>query len=160
MNDNNARAAREGAKDILLTTDVARFDLDRIFGFLHHDAYWCKGLPRPVFDRSIEHSLCFGAFMPGGEQAGFARIISDRATFAHLCDVFVFPAWRGRGIGKALVEAVLAHPDLRGLRRITLSTSDASGLYARYGFRPLARPERLMEIANPRAYQGKEGAPA
>jgi GNAT superfamily N-acetyltransferase len=98
--------------------------------------------------------------MPSGEQAGFARIISDRATFAHLCDVFVFPAWRGRGVGKALVEAVLGHPHLEGLRRFTLSTSDAAELYARYGFRPPARPERLMEIANPRAYQDKEGARA
>jgi GNAT superfamily N-acetyltransferase len=157
MNDENMK---ERPKDIIVSTDVSRFDVDRIFGFLHHEAYWCKGLPRPVFDRSIEHSLCFGAFMPDGEQAGFARIISDRATFAHLCDVFVFSAWRGRGIGKALVEAVLAHPHLKGLRRLTLSTADASELYARYGFRPPARPERLMEIANPRAYQEKEGAPA
>ena len=151
---------KEGAKGIIVSTDVSRFELDHIYDFLHHEAYWCKGLPRSVFDRSIEHSLCFGAFMPSGEQAGFARIISDRATFAHLCDVFVFRAWRGRGIGKALVEAVLAHPHLDGLRRFTLSTSDASELYARYGFRPPARPERLMEIANPRAYQDKEGARA
>ena len=160
MNEKNAKATREGAKDIVITTDVARFELDRIYAFLCHEAYWCKGLPRRVFDRSIEHSLCFGAFMPGGEQAGFARIISDRATFAHLCDVFVFPAWRGRGIGKSLVKAVLAHPHLKGLRRFTLSTSDASELYRRYGFRPPARPERLMELANPQAYQNKEATPA
>ena len=151
---------KEHAREIVISTDVSRFDLDRIFSFLHHEAYWCKGLPRPVFNRSITHSLCFGAFMPPGEQAGFARIISDRATFAHLCDVFVFREWRGRGVGKSLIEAVLAHPDLKGLRRFTLSTSDASQLYARYGFRPPARPERLMEIANPCAYQEIEGAPA
>jgi GNAT superfamily N-acetyltransferase len=150
----------DSAKDIIVSTDVSRFELDRIYDFLHHEAYWCKGLPRPVFDRSIKHSLCFGALLPDGEQAGFARIISDRATFAHLCDVFVFPAWRGRGVGKALVKAVLGHPHLEGLRRFTLSTSDAAELYARYGFRPPARPERLMEIANPRAYQDKEGARA
>ncbi len=156
----SGKSMEASARDILVSTDVSRFDLDRIFAFLHHEAYWCKGLPRPVFDRSIEHSLCFGAFTRNGEQVGFARIISDRATFAHLCDVFVFSAWRGRGIGKALVEAVLAHPQLEGLRRFTLSTADAAELYARYGFRPPARPERLMELAKPQAYQGKERAPA
>ncbi|MBV9112331.1 MAG: GNAT family N-acetyltransferase [Hyphomicrobiales bacterium] len=154
------RKKEESAKHIVVSTDVSLFDLDRIHGFLHHEAYWCKGLPREVFDRSLAHSLCFGAFLPNGEQAGFARIISDRATFAHLCDVFVFPAWRGQGISKALIEAVLAHPHLKGLRRFTLSTTDASQLYARYGFRRPAQPERLMEIASPRAYEEKEGGAA
>jgi GNAT superfamily N-acetyltransferase len=148
------------AQDIVVSTDISRFDLDRVHGFLSREAYWCKGLPRAVFERSLPHSLCFGAFTPEGEQAGFARIISDRATFAHLCDVFVFPAWRGRGIGKVMIEAILAHPDLKGLRRFTLSTADAGALYARYGFRPPARPERLMEIANPRVYEHQEGASA
>ncbi|MBV9137950.1 MAG: GNAT family N-acetyltransferase [Hyphomicrobiales bacterium] len=157
MNDGKSKG---GATEIVISTDMSRFELDRIHRFLQHEAYWCRGLPRDVFDRSIAHSLCFGAFLASGEQAAFARIISDRATFAHLCDVFVFPHWRGQGISKALIETVLAHPQLKGLRRFTLSTSDASELYARYGFRPPARPDRLMEIANPRAYLDEEGATA
>jgi len=138
---------------VTVTTDVSRFELDRIYGFLSREAYWCKGLPRQVFDRSVAHSLCFGAFTEEGRQAGFARIIGDEATFAYLCDVFVYPEFRGRGISKAMMEAIVAHPALQGLRRLMLATADASELYARYGFRPLARPERMMEIADPQVYQ-------
>jgi GNAT superfamily N-acetyltransferase len=156
----SAMKTSDGAIEIAISTDVSRFDLERIHAWLSREAYWCKGLSRAVFERSLEHSLCFGAFTPEGEQAGFARIISDRTTFAHLCDVFVFPAWRGRGIGKAMIEAILSHPHLRGLRRFTLSTCDAGALYARYGFHPPARPERLMEITNPRVYEHQEDASA
>jgi GNAT superfamily N-acetyltransferase len=138
---------------IVVSTDVSRFDLDRVHAWLSREAYWCKGLPRSVFDRSIRHSLCFGAFTAVGEQAGFARVITDQATFAYLTDVFVFPAFRGQGISKAMMEAVAEHPALQGLRRFMLATTDAAALYARYGFRPLAEPQRLMEISNPRIYQ-------
>jgi GNAT superfamily N-acetyltransferase len=152
----NGQKASEGADEIVISTDVSRFDLDRIHAFLSAEAYWCKGLPRSVFDRSVEHSLCFGAFAADGEQAGFARIITDRATFAYLCDVFVFPAFRGFGIGKRMVEAIMAHADLQGLRRFMLATADAGALYARYGFHPPVKPERLMEITNPRVYESEE----
>ncbi|MFI5015545.1 MAG: GNAT family N-acetyltransferase [Hyphomicrobiales bacterium] len=148
-----ARNGPAQAPEIVISTDVSRFDLDRVHAWLSREAYWCKGLPRSVFDRSVRHSLCFGAFTPAGEQTGFARIVSDQATFAYLCDVFVFPAFRGRGISKAMMEAIVAHPGLQGLRRFMLATSDAGALYARYGFRPLAKPERLMEIGNPDIYQ-------
>jgi GNAT superfamily N-acetyltransferase len=144
------------AQEIVVSTDISRFDLARVHAWLASEAYWCKGLPRTVFDRSVEHSICFGAFTSSGEQAGFARIVSDQATYAYLCDVFVFPAFRGWGISKAMMEAVIAHPAMQGLRRIMLATSDASGLYARYGFRALATPERLMEITNPRIYERQE----
>jgi GNAT superfamily N-acetyltransferase len=137
---------------IAISTDPSRFDLDRIHAWLERDAYWCKGLPRAVFERSLRHSLCFGARL-AGEQAGFARVVTDRATFAYLCDVFVDPAFRKRGVSKAMMEAIAAHPDLQGLRRFMLATSDAGGLYARYGFRPLASPDRFMEVAVPNIYQ-------
>ena len=152
---------RDSAKDIIVSTDVSRFELDRIYDFLHHEAYWCKGLPRPVFDRSIKHSLCFGAFTAG---RGTGRICTD-----HLGSRYFRPsvrrlrlpclAWTRDRQG-ARRGGSRAIPISKGLRRFTLSTSDAAELYARYGFRPPARPERLMEIANPRAYQDKEGARA
>jgi GNAT superfamily N-acetyltransferase len=147
------RDSAKSTEAIVVSTDVSRFDLDRIHAWLSHEAYWCKGLPRSVFDRSIKHSICFGALTSSGDQAGFARIVTDQATFAYLCDVFVYPAFRGRGISKAMMEAITAHPGLQGLRRFMLATADAGGLYARYGFRPLAAPERLMEITDPQVYQ-------
>jgi GNAT superfamily N-acetyltransferase len=130
--------------DIDIVTDPAAMDLDLVFRWLSEDAYWSLGRTRDVFDRSIRESLCFGALDPGG-QLGFARIVTDRATFAWLCDVFVSPAARGRGIGRRLLDAVAAHPDLQTVRRILLATRDAHGLYARHGFQPLAEPARWME---------------
>jgi N-acetylglutamate synthase-like GNAT family acetyltransferase len=153
MNDGKAS---EHAADIVVSTDISRFDLERIYAWLHAEAYWCKGLPRDVFDRAIRHSLCFGALTSKGEQTGFARIISDQATYAYLCDVFVFPQFRGKGISKAMMEAITADPRLQGLRRVMLATSDAHELYAQYGFKPLASPERLMEKTRPRAYERQE----
>ncbi|SDR48387.1 Acetyltransferase (GNAT) domain-containing protein [Rhizobiales bacterium GAS113] len=147
------QTASKAEAEIVISTDPARFDLDRIHAWLEREAYWCKGLPRAVFDRSLRHSLCFGALTAAGEQAGFARIVTDRATFAYLCDVFVDPAFRKRGVSKALMDAVIAHPDLQGLRRFMLATADAGGLYARYGFQPLAQPGRFMEISVPNIYQ-------
>jgi len=99
-------------------------------------------------ERSIEHSLCFGAFH-GRRQAGFARVITDFATIAYIADVFVVPEHRGRGVSKLLLRAILAHPDLRRLRRLLLATRDAHGLYAQFGFKPLAHPEHFMTIHNP-----------
>lgn len=136
-----------------ISTDPARLDRDLVHRFLSVEAYWARGIPRDVVDRSIDNSLCFGLYR-GAEQVGFARVVTDRAAIAYLGDVFIVQAHRGRGLGKWLVETVMAHPDLQGLRRFMLGTEDAHSLYERFGFRSLANPERMMEIASP--YEGPE----
>lgn len=139
------------AETIDVDTDKTRLDLDVIHGFLT-ESYWAAGVPRAVVERSIAHSLCFGLYVDR-RQAGFARIISDYATFAYLADVFVLERHRGRGLSKRLMDAIVAHPQLQGLRRWSLATRDAHGLYAQYGFTPLASPERYMERLNPGVYR-------
>ena len=129
--------------DILVTTDPARLDLDVIHGFLS-ESYWAPGVPREVVERSIRHSICFGA-LEGERQVGFARVISDRATYAYVSDVFVLPGHRGRGIGKRLMACITTHPELQGLRLWSLFTRDAHGLYRQYGFHEARHPDRLME---------------
>ena len=129
---------------ITVTTDPSRLDLDVIHGFLA-SSYWAKGIPREVVERAVRHSLCFGAF-EGGRQVGFTRVITDFATHAYVSDVFVLPSHRGRGVGTRLMAAVMAHPDLQGLRRWTLFTRDAHALYRKFGFAEGRHPERLMEI--------------
>jgi len=133
-----------GSHDIVVTTDRSRFDLDVIHGYLAR-SYWAHGIPRELVARAMDHSLCFGAF-EGTRQVGFARVISDRATFAYVSDVFVVESHQGRGVGKRLMAAIMAHPELQGLRRWTLVTRDAHGLYRQYGFREPRYPERLMEV--------------
>jgi GNAT superfamily N-acetyltransferase len=132
------------AKSIEVTTDRSRLDLDVIHGFLT-TSYWARGIPRDVVARSLEHSLCFGAF-DEGRQVGFARVISDRTTFAYICDVFALESHRGSGVGKSLMAAIMSHPELQGLRRWTLFTRDAHGLYRQFGFGAPVHPERLMEV--------------
>jgi N-acetylglutamate synthase-like GNAT family acetyltransferase len=127
----------------VISTDRSRVDLDVVHGFLTEEAYWSRGVSRETVSRSIENSICFGLYQ-GGEQAGFARVITDRTTAAYLVDVFVLSGHRSRGLGKWLVETVLAHPDLQGLRRFFLGTADAHSLYERYGFRPID-PRLMME---------------
>lgn len=134
-----------------ISTDPARLDRDFIHRFLA-SSYWAQGIPRALVDKAIDHSLNFGLYDAEGRQIGFARLITDRATFAYLADVFVDEAERGRGLGKALMAAVTAHPDLQGLRRHLLATRDAHGLYAQFGFRPLTWPDRLMEILDLEVY--------
>jgi GNAT superfamily N-acetyltransferase len=134
-----------------ISTDPARLDLGVIHDFITQ-SYWAPASPRELIERAIRHSLCFGVYLAGA-QVGFARVISDYTTFAYLADVFVLPAHRGRGLSKALVAAALAHPELQGLRRWMLVTADAQGLYRRFGFQPLAQPERHMEIHQPAIYQ-------
>ena len=131
-----------------VSTDAARLNRALTHRFLHDDSYWARGIPRDVVDRAIDNSLCFGLYHDGA-QVGFARVVTDRAAIAYLADVFVLEPHRGRGQGKRLIEAALAHPDLQGLRRFFLGTADAHELYERYGFRPLADPDRMMEIARP-----------
>jgi GNAT superfamily N-acetyltransferase len=132
------------ANAIEVTTDRSRFDLDVIHGFLTK-SYWAQGISRDVVARAIDHSLCFAGF-DGEAQVGFARVITDRATFAYVSDVFVLESHRGRGVGKILMAAIVSHPELQGLRRWTLFTRDAHGLYRQYGFREARYPERLMEV--------------
>lgn len=129
--------------DARISTDVDAIDLDLVHGFLT-TAYWSPGVSRETVERAIQHSLCFGVYR-GDEQIGFARVVTDRATFAYLADVFIVDAQRGRGLGAWLIETILAHPDLQGLRRWTLATRDAHGLYRQFGFTALTDPSRLME---------------
>jgi GNAT superfamily N-acetyltransferase len=128
--------------------DPGRLDVDAIHAFLARDAYWSAGIPRDVLSRAIAGSLNFGLY-GNGAQVGFARVVSDKATFAWLCDVYVLPDHRGHGLGHWLVRAALDHPDLQGLRRIMLATSDAHRIYADCGFAPLSDPQRWMAIATP-----------
>ncbi len=134
-----------------LSTDPARLDLNVIHGFISQ-SYWAKGMPRELVDRMVKNSLCFGVYHATG-QVGFARVISDYTTFAYVADVFVLSEHRGRGLSKALVQAILAHPDLQQLRRWMLVTLDAHGLYEQHGFKPVAHPERHMEIHQPGIYE-------
>ena len=129
-----------------ISTDPARLDVAVVHRYLSEEAYWSPGVARAVVERAIANSLCFGLYAPDGAQAGFARAVTDRAAWAYLADVFVLEGHRGRGLGVWLVETILAHPDLQGLRRIELATADAHGLYARFGFEPLKRVERFMAI--------------
>jgi GNAT superfamily N-acetyltransferase len=138
--------------DLDISTDKARLDLELVYRYLSEASTWAIGIPRATFERSIEHSLCFGAYV-GGQQVGFARVVSDFATFGNLVDVFVLPDYRARGYSKRLMEAVLGHPRLQGLRRMTLATGDAHGLYAQYGFTPPARPQSMMERYFPDIYK-------
>jgi len=136
-----------------ITTETAELDLPLIHRFLSEQTYWAKAIPFAVVERAVAHSLCFGGFL-GTRQIAFARVISDYATFANLVDVFVLPAHRGKGYSKALMNAVFAHPQLQGLRRFTLATGDAHGLYARFGFTAPAHPGTLMERYVPDIYAG------
>lgn len=120
-----------------------RVDLDVVHRYLSEESYWARGIPRELVERSIRHSIPFSAF-DGDAQVGFARVISDRATYAYIADVFVLPEYRGRGISKAIMAAINAHPELQGLRRWSLVTRDAHGLYEQFGFTPLDVPERHM----------------
>ena len=124
--------------------DPGRVDLDVVQGFLS-GSYWAEGVPRDVVKRSVANSLNLGLYH-GGSQVGLTRAVTDRATFAWVADVFVLPEHRGRGLAHWMVETLLAHPDLVGLRRWILATSDAHQVYADCGFTPLAAPERFMEI--------------
>src|SRR5438045_2675304 len=139
--------------DFEISTDPARIDVDLVHEFLT-SSYWAQGIPVETVQRSIENSISFGIYH-GGQQVGFARIISDLATFAYLADVFVLPTHRGRGLSRWLMECIVGHPDLQGLRRWMLGTQDAHGLYAKYGFTAVQSPEIWMEMHRPDVYAKK-----
>ena len=128
-----------------ITTDPWRLDVAVIHNFLAVESYWSPGIPRAVVERAIENSLCFGVYH-GAAQVGFARVVTDKATFALLADLFIVAAHRGKGLSKWLMRCIVAHEDLQGLRRLLLLTSDAHGLYRQFGFKELGNPSRFMEV--------------
>jgi GNAT superfamily N-acetyltransferase len=139
------------ATDYDITLDPARIDVAATHAFLA-GSYWAAGIPLPLVRKAIDNSLCVAAFA-GGAQVGFARVVTDRATFAYLADVYVLEAHRGRGLSRRLVAALLEHPELQGLRRLMLVTRDAHGLYEKFGFTARAHPTRVMELHRPDAYR-------
>jgi GNAT superfamily N-acetyltransferase len=135
-----------------ISTDPKKLDLLAIHDYLTHRSYWSEGIPFEIMQRSFEHSLCFGVY-ENNQQVGFARVITDRTTFAYLADVFILEPYRGRGLSKWLLQCIMRHPDLQGLRRWGLVTRDAHGLYAQFGFTSLKHPEWMMEISHPEIYK-------
>src|SRR5262249_28232284 len=136
-----------------ISTDPARIDVRTVHQFLTK-SYWAKGIPVETVQRSIAHSLCFAIYHQS-QQIGFARVVSDRATFAYLADVFILEPYRGRGLSKWLMECIVGHSELQGLRRWILATRDAQSLYRQYGFTELKAPERWMELHRPDVYAAK-----
>lgn len=131
----------------LISTDPARLDVDAICDFLTR-AYWAKGRPRERTERALANSLVFGVY-DGDQQIGLARVVTDFAIFAYLCDVFIHEDYRARGLGKWLMQTIMEHPDLQGLRRWTLATNDAHGLYRQFGFDTFVEPQKWMERFRP-----------
>lgn len=134
-----------------ISDDAARIDVRAVHAFLHR-AYWSKNIPLQIVQRAVQASLCIGVYAPNGGQVGFCRLISDYTTFCYVADVYVLEEHRGRGLSKAMMRAALEHPRLQGLRRWSLVTHDAQGLYAQLGFRLVAHPERHMEKLDPEIY--------
>lgn len=130
------------SENLTVSTDPTRLDVDAICDFLSR-SYWANDRPRERIERSLANSLVFGMY-DGGKQIGLARVVTDYATFAWLCDVFIEDAYRGKGLGKWLMQTILSHPDLQGLRRWLLATRDAHELYSQFGWKPLEKPERWM----------------
>ena len=128
-----------------ISTDKSRLDVAMIHRYLSEESYWAKDIPRDLVERAIENSICFGAY-DADQQVGFARVVTDRAAFAYIGDVFVLDSHRGRGVAKQLMQAIRDHPDLQRLRRWHLLTRDAHALYRQFGFQDLAKPEMHMEI--------------
>jgi len=135
-----------------ISCELSDMDLEAIHAFISRSD-WAKGIPKKTLKTAIEHSLCFGVFDDQGQQVGFARTVTDCATYAYLADVYILEAHRGLGLSKWLMTEVVSHPKLQGLRRITLATLDAHGLYEKFGFKPLPKPEIFMESWNPTVYE-------
>jgi len=135
-------------KGFNISTDQSLLDFEMIYKYLSEDSYWAKGVPTETVKKALANSFCFGIYKHN-TQVGLARVITDKATFAYICDVFVLPGYRGLGLSKWLLQTIAANPELQGLRRWTLATADAHGLYSQFGFTPLTRPERWMEKHKP-----------
>ncbi len=136
-----------------ISTDRRKLDVEAIHSYLT-SSYWSPGIPRSTVEKALSNSICFGLYH-GANQVGLTRVITDTATYAYLCDVYILEEHRGKDLGKWLMQNVLSHPDLQGLRRFTLATRDAHGLYAQFGFQPLGDPARHMEISIPDIYRAK-----
>lgn len=134
-----------------ISTDIEKIDVAFVHRYLSQESYWAKGIPMAIVQKSIENSVCFGIYA-GEKQVGFARVLTDKATYGYLADVFIDKSYRRRGLSRWLMECILEHPELQGFRRWLLATADAHGLYAQSGFKPLAKPERWMELHNPDVY--------
>ncbi|MFY0254504.1 GNAT family N-acetyltransferase [Chitinophaga sp. 30R24] len=137
-----------------ITSDKTRFDLHAIHHYLAHESYWSKDISLDIVAKMVKGAVCVGVFH-GTAQVGFARAITDRATFAYLADVYILAPHRGKGLSKAMVRALLTHPELQGLRRWLLVTSDAHGLYSQFGFTAIPNPEKFMTLYNPDIYTKK-----
>jgi GNAT superfamily N-acetyltransferase len=135
-----------------ISTDKAKLDLKAVHHFLATQSYWCLNIPFEKVEKAAANSLCFGLYN-NAEQVGYARVITDYSTVAYLGDVYVLSAYRGRGLSKWLLQTIMAHPELQGLRRWILATKDAHGLYKQYGWQPVANPEKWMEVHNKDAYK-------
>lgn len=138
--------------EYVISTDQARINIPLVHGYLANESYWAKNIPYETVEKAIANSLCFGVYKTN-EQVGFARVITDKATVAYLGDVFILPEHRGRELSKRLMEAIMGHPELQGLRRWILLTQDAHELYKKYGWKEIAEPARWMEWHNKNIYQ-------
>ena len=143
-------------KGFLISTDKSLLNVEVIYKYLNEDSYWAQGMPFERLIKAIENSLCFGVYHER-QLAGFARVVTDKATFAYLCDVFILPDYRSLGLSKWLVQTIVEYPELKGLRRWSLATADAHGLYSQFGFSQITKPERWMEIFKPYQSPTKEG---
>jgi N-acetylglutamate synthase-like GNAT family acetyltransferase len=137
--------------NLQISTDRSELDIPMIYRFLSEQSTWAVGITRPIVERSIDSSLCFGGYLDG-RQVAFARVVTDFSTFANLADVFVLPEYRGYGYATQIMQAVMAHPSLQGLRRFTLATTSCHALFAQFGFAPPSKPETLMERYSPNIY--------
>ena len=144
-------------KGFVISTDKSLIDFETVYSYLTNDSYWARGIKAERLKKAIEHSICFGIYHDG-KQAGFARVVTDLATFAYICDVFILPDYRRHGLSKWLMQTIRQHPELQGLRRWSLATLDAHGLYEQFGFTALSKPQNWMEIFTPyeKLNQGEE----
>lgn len=135
-----------------ISTNNKDFDFEVIYKFISQ-SYWAAGIPRKTLEKAVSNSFCFGIFDEDKNQVGFARLITDKATFAYLADVFIVKSHQGKGLGRWLIKTIISHPEIHGLRRIMLATRDAHDLYSKYGFKPIEKPEMLMQIWEPEIYK-------
>jgi GNAT superfamily N-acetyltransferase len=145
-------------KGFMISTDQNLLDFGMIYKYLSEDSYWAKGIPEERLKKAVENSICFGVYQQD-KQVGLARVVTDQATFAYICDVFIMEEFRGLGLSKWLIQTIVEHPELQGLRRWSLATSDAHGLYSQFGFTPISRPETWMEKYKPYPALKKEEEP-
>lgn len=145
---NNVSILEKEKNSFIISTDKTKLDINIIHDYLSNESYWAKNIPLSTVAKAIEGSVCFAVYeKKNGKQAGFARVITDGATYGYLADVFILPMYQGKGLGKWMMEEIMNHRDLQGFRAWMLATRDAHGLYMQYGFKPLDKPERIMRLA-------------